>query len=65
LKGKKHKPEFWLRMALETKEVPPTEKGIMKEIIREKEVIVKVRCPYCSHLYDETLDRCPHCGGRR
>jgi len=26
LKGKKHKPEFWLRMALETKEVPPTEK---------------------------------------
>jgi hypothetical protein len=34
-----------------------------KEIIREKEVIVKVRCPYCHKLYDETLDKCPHCGG--
>ena len=40
-----------------------------KEIIREKEfvkeVVVKVRCPYCGFMYDETLDRCPHCGGRR
>jgi hypothetical protein len=35
-----------------------------KEIVREKEVIVKVRCSYCNNLYDETLDRCPHCGGR-
>lgn len=34
-----------------------------KEIIKEKEVIVKVRCSYCHHLYDETLDKCPHCGG--
>ena len=36
-----------------------------KEVVKEKEVIVKIRCPYCSHLYDETLDRCPHCGGKR
>jgi len=36
-----------------------------KEITKMKEVIVKVRCPYCRHLYDETLDRCPHCGGGR
>jgi hypothetical protein len=35
-----------------------------KEIIREKEVIVKVRCSYCHNLYDETLDKCPHCGGK-
>jgi len=34
-------------------------------IIREKIVIVKVRCPYCSKLYDETLDVCPHCRGKR
>jgi hypothetical protein len=36
-----------------------------KEIIREKEVIVKIRCPYCSGVYDETLDECPHCGAKR
>lgn len=29
-----------------------------KEIIREKEVIVKVKCPYCHQLYNETLDEC-------
>ena len=36
-----------------------------KEIIREKEVIVKIRCPYCRGTYDETLDECPHCGAKR
>jgi len=36
----------------------PVEKMITKE------VIVKVRCPYCSNLYDETLDKCPHCGAK-
>ncbi|MEM4733096.1 MAG: hypothetical protein QXD70_01030 [Candidatus Bathyarchaeia archaeon] len=30
-----------------------------------KEVVVKVRCPYCHALYDEKNDRCPHCGGIR
>jgi hypothetical protein len=35
-----------------------------KEIIKEKEVIVKVRCSYCNRLYDETLDKCPNCGGQ-
>ena len=33
-----------------------------REIIRE---IVKIRCPYCSNLYDEKYDKCPHCGGKR
>jgi hypothetical protein len=32
---------------------------------KEKEVIIKVRCPYCKSTYDETLDKCPHCGGKR
>jgi len=41
------------------------EKAKEKEIIKEKEVIVKIRCPYCHNLYDETLDKCPYCGGRR
>ena len=34
-----------------------------REIVKETQVIVKVRCPYCSQLYAETLDKCPHCGG--
>lgn len=33
-----------------------------REIIRE---IVKIRCSYCGNLYDETEDRCPHCGGTK
>jgi len=33
-----------------------------KEIIRE---IVKIRCTYCGNLYDEKLDKCPHCGGKK
>ena len=37
----------------------------VKEIIREKEVIIKVRCSYCGKLYNEVLDVCPHCGGKR
>jgi len=37
---------------------------VEKDIIREKEVIVKIRCPYCKNLYNETLDKCPYCGAR-
>jgi rubrerythrin len=33
-----------------------------REIIRE---IVKIRCPYCNNLYDESEDKCPHCGGTK
>jgi hypothetical protein len=36
-----------------------------KEIIREKQVIIKVRCRYCKGAYNEELDSCPHCGGTR
>ena len=35
-----------------------------KEIIREKEVIIKIRCSYCKNTYNEILDKCPHCGAR-
>ena len=27
--------------------------------------IVKIRCPYCKGLYDESMNRCPHCNGSR
>lgn len=37
----------------------------IKEVIREKEVIVKTRCPYCKKLYDETENQCPNCSGSR
>ena len=52
---------------LETRTIPAVaEKAVTeKEIVREKEVIVKIRCPYCHGLYDELLDECPHCGARR
>jgi uncharacterized membrane protein len=33
-----------------------------KEIIRE---IIKIRCPYCGSLYDETENKCPNCGGNK
>lgn len=35
-----------------------------KEIIKEKEVITRVRCPYCHGAYNEILDKCPHCGAK-
>jgi hypothetical protein len=35
-----------------------------KEIIKQTEVIVKIRCSYCKTPYNETLDRCPNCGAR-
>lgn len=66
-----HKPEFWLHMALEgRKSIKPKKISSQqvvkeKEIIKEKEVIVKIRCSHCDNLYDETLDRCPHCGASR
>jgi len=37
-------------------------------VVREREIIreiVKIRCPYCGNLYDEKLDKCPHCGGKK
>lgn len=47
-------------------EVPTVEEvKTVKEIVREKEVIVKIRCSYCHNLYDETLNKCPHCGAKR
>jgi hypothetical protein len=48
--------------ALRHMPMSPKGKG---EVVKEKEVvreIIKVRCPYCQNLYDETLERCTHCG---
>ena len=36
-----------------------------KEIIYEKEVVVKIRCRYCQNTFNETLDNCPMCGAKK
>jgi hypothetical protein len=43
---------------------PPPPKIYEKEIIHEKEVVVKIRCSYCQNTFDETLDNCPTCGAK-
>jgi hypothetical protein len=48
----------------ESESPPPSftqEENVIKEKIIIKE-IVKIKCPYCSTLYEQTLDNCPHCG---
>lgn len=53
------------RKTIKTVKDTHEEASKQKEIIREKEIIVKVRCSYCHNLYDELLDKCPHCGAKR
>ena len=76
LLGKRLQKDEWRRMALEIRKTLPrplTKKNqVEKEkvpegktvIIKERE-IVKIRCPYCHGLHDESYDKCPHCGGKR
>lgn len=54
-----------LKSRIGATEITEDEVMAVKEIIKETRVIVKIRCQYCSQLYDEALDKCPHCGGRR
>lgn len=38
---------------------------VTKEVYKEREIIreiVKVRCRNCGTLFEEKLNRCPHCG---
>jgi len=53
----------------EFKRETPRIEAAAKQVLREKEivkeVIVKVRCPYCNNVYNEALDKCPYCGGKR
>ena len=57
---------FW-RMAKSGKIQSQTSAGAQqpvteREVVRE---IVKIRCSYCGNLYDESQDKCPHCGAKR
>jgi rRNA maturation endonuclease Nob1 len=59
--------DFWRKRGLEgRKSLSSTEipKISEKEVITKTTVIVKIRCPFCHNLYDETLDKCPHCGAQ-
>ena len=51
-----------LKSRLAVTEITSDEEPTIKEIIKEKQVIVKIRCQYCKNLYEETFDKCPHCG---
>jgi hypothetical protein len=68
LLGVKHKPEFWMKMFLGNLKQrgklkkEDAEKTITQQTVKEKEVIVKARCPFCHTFYDETLNTCPNCG---
>ena len=71
--GKKYDSSIWKRWSLKAKRKIASTREIEKpsveikekEVVKEKEVIVKIRCPYCHNLYNESLDKCPHCGGKR
>lgn len=77
LLGKRLDKDEWRKMAHEIRKTlprpTPTRKTRIKKekdvegktvIIRERE-IVKIRCPYCHALYNESYDKCPYCGGKR
>jgi len=61
-------PEFWQEMGLKSlKGMSSSDK--QEKVVKEREVIVKeivkIRCPYCRKLYDESNDKCPNCGASR
>jgi transcription elongation factor Elf1 len=69
----KHAPAFWYDMIrdkpakkVDVQAPVVREREIIKEkeIVKKTEVIVKIKCQYCGKRYNETLDVCPHCGGK-
>jgi len=63
--------DFWRKMGIAANLKLSAKKGttgeepkiVTKEVI--KEVFVKIRCAYCQRVYDESHDKCPHCGASR
>jgi hypothetical protein len=41
-----------------------TQSTVTKEIIKEKEIVTRVRCAYCHNAYNEILETCPNCGAK-
>ena len=55
---------------LEAVETPKqySQENLTHHTIKEKIVIreiVKIKCSYCGSLYEQTSNRCPHCGGKQ
>ena len=70
LLGKKDKPEFWQRTALEGRKAMPKVREAQPPVtIREKETIIKeivmIPCKYCGGLMPQASVFCPNCGARR
>lgn len=42
----------------------PIVKEVTKEVTKEKEVIVKIRCSYCGRLHNEIDNFCPFCNAK-
>jgi len=55
---------FYRKRSIPSPPVLAPEQMPARELIKEKEVVVKIRCRYCNAVFDETLDRCPNCGAR-
>jgi hypothetical protein len=45
-------------------QAPPVSQPVTKEVYRETIIreIVKIRCRNCGTLFEEKVNRCPHCG---
>lgn len=57
------KPDFWRNLAFNNKKKnAEVKKENTISIIKEKEVVVKIRCAYCRSLFDESFSTCPKCG---
>ena len=54
------------KLAETEKQQPRAREPVVREketaIIKEKEIIYKVKCPYCGKLYNKVLDVRLHCG---
>jgi len=53
------------KVAIPSTDVNAEHATIKAKKVVEERVIIKVKCPYCGTLYDQTLDRCPYCGASR
>jgi len=67
LLNKELPPDYWLQMGLSSRKEASSEPKVVRETVKETIIkeIVKVKCPYCRKLYDDSENVCPHCGGSR
>ena len=67
LKFKLRRLSFKRRAPREETSKQYSQENLKHHTIKEKIVIreiVKIKCSYCGSLYEQTSNRCPHCGAR-